>query len=147
MKAIGAVSIAALVICAMTLPATSSIAREGRHGAHMPDFHGRDFGRFAPGERHIWSGGRWAHEWHDSRFGWWWVLGDSWYFYPEPVYPYPTYVPPAIVAQQAPPTPSGLPPTQDWYFCDNPQGYFPYVASCNSPWHAVPTQPLPPPTR
>ena len=99
MKVIGAISIATLVICAMTLSATSSIAREAGRGRRAPDFHGRDFGRFAPGERNIWSGGRWVNDWHDSRFGWWWVLGDSWYFYPEPVYPYPTYVAPAVVAQ------------------------------------------------
>src|SRR5690349_16496954 len=84
----------------------------------FPDFHGRDFGRFTPHERTIWGGGVWRHDWYGGRFGWWWVVGPNWYLYPEPIYPHPTYVPPAIVVQQAPPVPSGLPPMQYWYYCD-----------------------------
>jgi hypothetical protein len=148
MKAPSAVKIATLAMCAMMLSATSPVDARAWRGRPVPDFHGRDFGRFSPTERDIWSGGRWMNDWHNSRYGWWWVVGDSWYFYPEPIYPYPSYVPPAVVAQQAPPTPTGLPPTQDWYYCDNPQGYYPYVASCNGPWRAAPTtQPPAPPTR
>jgi hypothetical protein len=45
------------------------------------------------------------------------------------------------VGQVAPPTPSGLPPAENWYYCDNPNGYYPYIASCNAPWHAVPVTP------
>jgi hypothetical protein len=112
----------------------------GQRG-HAPDFHGRDFGHFNNSERGIWQGGRWIHDWHDGRYGWWWLVGGFWYFYPQPIYPYPTYVPPAIVVQQAPPVPTGLPPAQSWYYCDNPQGYYPYVASCNGPWRAVPATP------
>src|SRR5580658_8898149 len=109
---------------------------EGFHGggSHGGDFRGGDFAHFGPDELRFWRGGLWRHEWHDGRLGWWWLVGGGWYFYPEPIWPYPTYVPPAIVVPQ-PPTPlSGLPPAQYWYFCDNPQGYYPYVASCNSPW-------------
>jgi hypothetical protein len=114
----------------------------GLHGGyHGPDFHSRDFGRFSPVERGIWRGGRWQHGWHDNRFAWWWIAGGGWYFYPEPIYPFPTYVPPAIVVQQAPPMPSGLPPSQFWYFCDTPQGYYPYVAACNGPWREIPAPP------
>ena len=78
---------------------------------------------------------------HHGRYGWWWLVGNFWYFYPEPIYPYPTYVPPAIVVQQAPPMPAGLPPAQNWYYCDNPKGYYPYVASCNGSWRAVAVTP------
>lgn len=113
----------------------------GRDHGGGYDFHGRDFHRFTPGERHTWEGGNWVHGWHDNRFAWWWTTGGGWYFYPTPVYPYPTYVPPAIVVQQAPPLPTGLPPAQFWYYCDNPMGYYPYVASCNAPWRQVPATP------
>src|SRR6202021_464167 len=65
---------------------------------------------FSPDELRFWRGGLWRHEWHDGRLGWWWIVGDGWYFYPEPLYPYPTYVPPAIVAQPAPPLPPGFLP-------------------------------------
>jgi|HubBroStandDraft_1064217.scaffolds.fasta_scaffold00853_8 hypothetical protein len=114
-----------------------------RDRGEFRDFHGRDFAHFSPGERAAWVGGAWHRSWHDGRFGWWWTVGPYWYFYPEPIYPYPAYVPPAVVAQQAPPVPTGLPPAQSWYFCDNPSGYYPYVASCGSPWREVPAAPPP----
>jgi hypothetical protein len=65
-------------------------------------------------------------------------VGDGWYFYPEPIWPYPTYVAPAFVAQQPPPVVAGVPPAQFWYFCDNPRGYYPNVATCSVPWRSVP---------
>jgi len=108
---------------------------------HYPDFHGRDFHRFSPHERSLWIGGHWTHGWHDGRYAWWWTVGSAWYFYPAPIYPYPTYVPPAIIVQQAPPAPTGLPPAQYWYYCDKPRGYYPYVASCNGAWREVPATP------
>ncbi len=111
------------------------------HSPHGHDFHGRDYYRFSPYERRLWVGGHWIHDWHDGRFAWWWVADDFWYFYPEPVYPYPTYVPPAVIVQQPPPMPSGAPPAQYWYYCDSPSGYYPYVASCNGPWRPVPSAP------
>jgi hypothetical protein len=120
--------------------AAASTAQAQRRGY---DFHGRDYRGFSPREVGVWRGGRWIHDWHDGRYGWWWFVGGGWYFYPQPVYPYPTYVPPAVVVQQPPPTPQGLPPAQNWYYCDNPQGYYPYVASCNGPWRPVPTSPPP----
>jgi len=125
---------AALVLACAVFTAPAQAQRGPRGG----DFHGRDFGHFGPGELRAWRGGAWRNEWHDGRFAWWWVTGGYWYLYPAPIYPYPTYVPPAIVVQQPPPVPTGLPPAQSWYFCDNPQGYYPYVASCNGPWREVP---------
>jgi hypothetical protein len=121
------------------------LAQAQRHGAGPGHgFYGRDYRYFGPHERGIWRGGAWRHDWYGGRYGWWWVAGGFWYFYPEPIYPYPTYVPPAIVVQQAPPVPSGLPPAQFWYYCPDPQGYFPYVASCRVAWQQVPANPVPP---
>jgi hypothetical protein len=102
------------------------------------DFHGRDIGGFGPGELRAWRGGGWRHDWHDGRFGWWWIVGGGWYFYPEPIWPYPTYVAPAYIVQQPPPVVAGVPPAQFWYFCDNPRGYYPNVATCSVPWRSVP---------
>jgi hypothetical protein len=126
---------AAAMTCVLSGPPAR--AQRGPGG----DFHGRDFRSFRPDELRAWRGGAWRHDWHDGRYGWWWVLGGGWYFYPEPIYPYPTYIPPAIVVQQPPPVPTGLPPSQFWYFCDNPRGYYPYVASCAVPWREVPATP------
>ncbi len=111
--------------------------------AQHRDYYGRDFNHFSRSDLGHWRGGRWIHDWHDGRYGWWWFVDGGWYFYPAPIYPYPTYVPPAIVVQQPPPTPQGLPPAQSWYFCDNPKGYYPYVASCNGAWREVPAAPPP----
>jgi hypothetical protein len=135
------------------------------------DFHGRDFRRFSYEERRLWGAGRWFHEFHDGRLGWWWVVGGVWYYYPEPIYPFPTYVPIPDVAVNAPPPyppayaapypPAYAPPYQppypqaaaplppsgppqaaaSWDYCDNPEGYYPYVQNCTVQWRPVPATP------
>lgn len=132
--------LACTVVAAAGLVGFEARAQPSGHGH---DFHGRDFHGFSREERGIWERGHWIHDWHDGRFAWWWSVDGFWYIYPEPVYPFPLYVPPAIVVQQAPPVPSGLPPAQSWYYCDDPKGYYPYVASCNGPWRGVPVTPPP----
>jgi hypothetical protein len=130
-----------MALCAVALVvAAGGMTAQAQHRA-APDYHGRDFHRLPPRDRTVWRGGAWVHGWHEGRYGWWWRVGLFWYFYPQPVYPYPSYIPPAIVVQQAPPVPTGLPPAQYWYYCDNPQGYYPYVASCNGAWRPVPATP------
>ncbi len=52
------------------------------------------------------------------------------YAYPAP----PVIVqPPPVYEQAAPPAPS---PTY-WYYCPNPQGYYPYISQCPSGWMRV----------
>jgi len=115
----------------------------GPHANPPHAFRDRDPRHFSEHDWGVWRGGAWHHEWHDGRFGWWWAIGPDWYFYPEPVYPYPDpYVPPVVATQPAPV--SGLPPAQVWYYCDNPPGYYPYVATCTTPWRPVPATPQPP---
>jgi len=68
---------------------------------------------------------------------------DPWWAYP---YPYPYYAPPPVVVETAPapgyaPPADGAPLGQNWYYCNNPQGYYPYVRTCNGPWQAVPAAP------
>jgi hypothetical protein len=67
-------------------------------------------------------------------WGPWWGPG-----YWGPYYPYPYYAPPApVVVQQAPPVmvqPS--PEPSYWYYCQNPQGYYPYVQACPHGWMKV----------
>jgi hypothetical protein len=29
-------------------------------------------------------------------------------------------------------------PSQTWYYCSDPAGYYPYVTQCNIGWQAVP---------
>ncbi|NOU01476.1 MAG: hypothetical protein HOO95_07885 [Gallionella sp.] len=96
-----------------------------------------------------WRGGAWRHARHDGRLGWWWVVGGgSWYFYSQPVYPYPDpYIPSVVVTQSEPveSTPDIVvaPATasQSWYYCESSQGYYPYTASCPEGWKSVPATP------
>lgn len=114
---------AAAVFAASGSPANAYEPHWRRHG-DIHRFHGYDW--------HHWRAGHWYHGWHDGRFAWWWLVGGLWYSYAAPVYPYPNpYVPPAVVAA-APPANS------TYYHCANPPGYYPYVASCRTPWQAVP---------
>jgi hypothetical protein len=79
---------------------------------------------------------------------------DYWYGpgyafpYGPPVYGPPVYAPPVYAAAPvyvAPPpvyvAPRGPAPAQSWYYCDDPQGYYPNVPSCNGPWRQVPATP------
>ncbi len=111
---------------------------------HARSWHGGDIHRFHERDARVWRGGYWHHGRHLGRSGWWWVVGNSWYFYPRPVYPYPDpYQPPVVVAPVTPvvPVAPAPPPSQFWYYCDNPPGYYPYVAQCATPWRPVPAEP------
>jgi hypothetical protein len=66
-------------------------------------------------------------------------------FYPDPYYYYPppvVYAPPPVY--YTPPAPTYVAPqAQTWYYCDNPQGYYPYVSVCAAGWRQVPASPSP----
>jgi hypothetical protein len=96
------------------------------------------FGSLRPEERAHWATGEWRHVWHAGMLGWWWFLDDDWYFYSDPVYPYPTYIAPLLSAQETPDTPPSAP---YWYYCANPVGYYPYVPACPIGWQTVPAVP------
>jgi hypothetical protein len=97
--------------------------RGGWHDHDIHRFNNYDFG--------LWRQGRWFRGPHDGRRGWWWIVGGSWYFYPQPVYPYPDPYRPPVVAGPVPPGPV-------YYYCRGPAGYYPYVPSCPSAWQVVP---------
>jgi hypothetical protein len=121
-------------------PALADRAEWRWHG-HIERFHEHDWA--------LWRAGVWRHEVHDGRLGWWWVVGPNWYFYPEPVYPYPDpYVPPvAVIVPQTSASPAPPPPTpQYWYYCESAKGYYPYVPECPSGWRVVPATPGTAPT-
>lgn len=66
-------------------------------------------------------------------------------YYPAPYYyPGPYYYPPIMAAPSSPPVyieQDPLPAQQYWYFCSNPQGYYPYVKQCPPGWQQVTPQP------
>ena len=58
--------------------------------------------------------------------------------------PHPYYYSPPHVIQQQPVYEQAAPPVQSyWYYCQNPQGYYPYVQQCPNGWMQVvpPTAP------
>jgi hypothetical protein len=88
-------------------------------------------------------------------FGWY---DPFWGAYDYPYYPYGydypfgyNYLPPPVVGGVAPPAypapPDGAGPAeqQNWYYCADPQGYYPYVRTCNGQWQMVPAAPNAPP--
>lgn len=111
---------AALVAGAAALPAAADDWHDRDrdhdwHGRHEHHEHDRD-----------WRRGAWWHGNHHGRVGWWWIVGDTWNYYPVPVYPYPD--------------PYAAPPPV-YYWCDNPRGYYPAVPACARPWRIVPAAP------
>lgn len=114
------------------LGTSAALAQPHRWDGDIHHFQGHDFER--------WRGGAWFHGPHGGRDGWWWVVGPDFYFYPAPVYPYPDPYTPPVVAVAPPVAPAPAPAAQNWYYCANPQGYYPYVPQCAVPWQAVPGQ-------
>jgi hypothetical protein len=93
--------------------------RFARGGMPAQNFGGRAYhGHLA------WEGGRWRHEVHDGRPGWWWDVGGVWYYYSQPMDGPPTYVsdvevmdddlgpdgPPVAAVGYPPPPPVGYAP-------------------------------------
>jgi hypothetical protein len=52
----------------------------------------RDFGGHPYRGRMDWEGGRWRHEVHNGRDGYWWDVGGVWYYYPQPMDGPPGYI-------------------------------------------------------
>lgn len=102
-------------------------------------------------------GGGHHHGGHGSlSFGFYAGYPYGYPFYGSPYYSYPYYYnPPAVIAVQPPPPVTYIeqvpqPVVQEhpggyWYYCTNPEGYFPYVRECNSGWQQV--DPIPPSSR
>jgi hypothetical protein len=62
------------------------------HFARRASLPARNFGGHAYRGRLAWEGGRWHHEVHNGRDGWWWDVGGIWYYYPQAMEGPPTYV-------------------------------------------------------
>lgn len=109
------------------------------------------------------AGSAWAHDrGHGPRVGVyvgvpfaypWYALPPYYspYYYP-PYYYYPPQVivrpePPVYIERAAPPAAAqpeaGSRSQGYWYYCGNPQGYYPYIKECPAGWQQV--VPTPPP--
>ena len=91
---------------------------QGPQAGHFArgNFPQRNFGGHPYHGRLAWEGGRWRHEVHNGRYGYWWDVGGVWYFYPQPVDGPPTYVSDVEVTDDVagpddgPPVGPGYPP-------------------------------------
>jgi hypothetical protein len=70
--------------------------------------------------------------------GWWGAAPYSYPYYPSP--PVVVQQPPVVYQQ---PASSPQAPTY-WYYCPNPQGYYPYIHQCPTGWLQVVPQTAPP---
>jgi hypothetical protein len=125
-------------------------------GGHPPGGGGPPPGGWAHpygGWGHPPSGG-WGHHGGGSQFffGGSVVLGPWWPWYPYypyysyyPYYPYYAPAPAAVVQQQSPVDAQPASSQADyWYYCQDPQGHYPYVQSCPGGWMKVVPQTAPP---
>jgi len=96
------------------------------HGGHNHG-HGNSYS--------FWIGGGWP--------GYWGPAYPRYYsYYPSYPYYYPYSAAPGVTAEQ----PQLSSPSQDqdyWYYCQDPQGYYPYIKSCPGGWMKVVPEPAP----
>jgi hypothetical protein len=105
-------------------------ANSWRHIRRDEGWRDRDSHRFDDHDFDRWRGGHWFHGQHEGRLGWWWLAGANWYYYPQPIYPYPDpYVPPYAA-----------PGDGAWYYCPPTRSFYPYVSGCPVPWQIVPAR-------
>jgi hypothetical protein len=84
-----------------------------------------------------WYGGYYRPWWPGFYWGGSIVVGPPWY-------PYGYYSAPPVVVQPPAVTVQPEQPQQSyWYYCQEPQGYYPYVKSCPGGWMKVLPQPAP----
>jgi hypothetical protein len=76
----------------------------------------------------------------------WWPGYGGYPGYPYAYYPAPYYPAPPVVVQQQPQVYAKPARSQSdyWYYCQNPQGYYPYVRRCPGGWMKVVPQTTPP---
>ncbi|MGH8116141.1 MAG: hypothetical protein ACREP0_04655 [Rhodanobacteraceae bacterium] len=137
--------------CALVLAGgAASVPAHAGHAHYSAGVHvfvRHNYGHFSAYDQAMWRGGRWHHAYFGGRWGWWWPAGGAWYFYAQPVYPYPLVVspvvypapPPVVGPPAAAPPPVVLaPPPKFRYYCSNPAGYYPQVANCATAFQKIP---------
>jgi hypothetical protein len=120
-------AVAALIVATFTGAAEAQHRGGGFHGgARVGGFHGGGIrgGFFFGGPLYdpYWYGPYWAYPYY----------GSAYYS------PYPYYYPPYT---DYGPESAGASPSQGWYYCSNPRGYYPEVPSCRTQWQYVPPRP------
>ena len=111
-------------------------------GSHAVRSHGYYHGG---GSHGYYRGGVWIGA---PYWGWGLGWGPGWWGYPRYGYGYPGYGyynSPVVVEREAPVYVQPEAQPQYWYYCQAPQGYYPYVQQCPGGWQKV--LPTPPPAQ
>jgi len=100
-------------------------------------------------DRGHWGGGWRGGVWIGPGWGWDpWLWGPPYYYSPYYGGYNPYYEAPPVVIQQQPQQYVQPVPQQEeqsyWYFCSDPQGYYPYVKKCPTGWMRVLPRSAPP---
>ena len=130
-----------LILCALTL--SSVVLARGGHGHRHGHFNfGIGIGGYYPG---FYSPGFYGSGFYGPGF-----YGYRSYGYPDPFFNRPFYsYPPTVVVPVTPPVyiqqeqaKPAEPQSSYWYYCQDSEGYYPYVKSCPGGWLPVAPQPL-----
>ena len=151
MKKIGKILTAALLAVLLLAWASQSEASRG-HGRYGYGYRlyqgGHHFKsrHFYGHYRSVWWGPRWYWRGSVVLRPWYpYYYGPRYPYYYGPWYPY-YYAPPPFIAQDQP----GIyvqpeqQPADYWYYCKDPQGYYPYVKKCPDGWMKVVPEVSPP---
>ncbi len=119
-----------LVGMVILLGSTAPSLAWGRGGGFHGGFHGGSHGGFHHGFHH--DGHAFVHS-H--------VFIGAPFFFGDPFWwgPWPTYAAPPAVVQSSPPVYIQQQPTPSayWYYCQKPEGYYPYIKDCPGGWLTV----------
>ena len=122
-----------LVVIALLLASPLSSHAGRKHVYFGADIRVGHHGRWGPHRP-------WRYHGHGPRFYWSGTLVMG------PWYPYGYYPPPPVVIQQQ--SPVYVQPQEEqpyyWYYCQDPQGYYPYIKSCPGGWMKVVPEVNPP---
>jgi hypothetical protein len=131
------IKLVGLILILFGIMTSGSVYARGGHG-------GGHFGGGHYGGGH--HGGGWGHGGYYSGMGLGLGLGYGLGYYGgsyySPYYSYPPAVvavpvtPPVYIQQQSPPVTQQY-PAGYWYYCNNPQGYYPYIKQCPGGWQQV----------
>lgn len=125
---ITATAVATLAMASMIMPASGNAM--ARYCAALASASGEPNGRTPIEKVGCWGVGWHGPGWYPSLLG---LRAACW---GPLVYGAPAYVAPPVVYAPAAPV-YAVPPPATWYFCDNPQGYYPNVATCPGGWRTV----------
>ena len=122
-----------LAIALFVILTSSSVWAHSHHHSHFSI----GLGYYGPG---FYSGyGYGGYGFGGYGFGYPFYYPPSYYYPPTVIVP--TTPPVYIQQQQAQPAQPAQPQTNYWYYCQNPDGYYPYVKSCPGGWLQVAPQP------